>query len=135
MDSVIKRMLVNVYELEGVLLLAQERGDATPETVLSIIKEKAELPLDDANSLNIFVETPDAENPQEPVEESFPETEEPLNEETATLDEPEVAESNEDETESEAFLCSCFNNGENQTFPGERAGRRGTTVFLLRGRD
>ncbi len=105
MDSVIKRMLVNVYELEGVLLLAQERGDATPETVLSIIKEKAELLLDDANSLNIFVETPDAENPQEPVEESFPETEEPLNEETATLDEPEVAESNEDETESEAFAA------------------------------
>mgnify|MGYP003373222906 CR=1 FL=1 len=120
MDSVIKRMLVNAYEMEGILLLAQERGEATPKTVLSIIKEKAELLLDDANSLNIFVETPDAENSQELVEESFPETEEPLNDETATLDEPEVAEGNEDETESEAFAAV--------------AGRRGTKVFLLRGR-
>lgn len=105
MDSVIKRMLVNAYELEGILLLAQERGEATPKTVLSIIKEKAELLLDDANSLNVIEATPDEEIMQEPSVEPFVESEEPETSDVLQNDETEQNDNSEDKSDSEAFAA------------------------------
>ena len=40
MKTVIQKMLKEAYEMEGLLLLAENRGDETPEYVFTAIREK-----------------------------------------------------------------------------------------------
>lgn len=42
MGDIIKQMLKSTYELEGLLLLAESRGENTSDMILSIIKEKTD---------------------------------------------------------------------------------------------
>ena len=69
MSENIKRMIKNAFELEGLLLLADERGDEATALLFDAIREKAESLATDAKLLEpVNVETPD-----EPVEKECPE--------------------------------------------------------------
>ena len=59
----IKRMLAAAYELEGLLMLADSRGDDTPEMVFTAIREKIENLAKAAEGLNFSA----CENTPEPT--------------------------------------------------------------------
>lgn len=59
----IKRMLAAAYELEGLLMLADSRGDNTPEMVVTAIREKIEYLANAAEGLNL----PACDNTPEPT--------------------------------------------------------------------
>ena len=66
MDNTISRVLAHVYDLEGLLLVMERRGDETPRLVLDRIREKARELNDEVQMLHL-PEPPVAPAPEEPV--------------------------------------------------------------------
>lgn len=66
MDNTISRVLAHVYDLEGLLLVMERRGDETPRLVLDRIREKARELNDEVQMLHL-PESPVVAAPEEPV--------------------------------------------------------------------
>lgn len=66
MDNTISRVLAHVYDLEGLLLVLERRGDETPRLVLDRIREKARELNDEVQMLHL-PEEPVAAAPEVPV--------------------------------------------------------------------
>ena len=69
MGDKIKQMLKSTYELEGLLLLAESRGENTSDMILSIIKEKTEEVGKFANELCALSNSDDEQMPVTPDKE------------------------------------------------------------------
>lgn len=63
MENDFEKILSHVYELEGLLLVADKRGDETPELIIEMIKEKSKL----VNDMSQLVHMPEVEQPVAPV--------------------------------------------------------------------
>lgn len=66
MDNTISRVLAHVYDLEGLLLVMERRGDETPRLVLDRIREKARELNDEVQMLHL-PESPVVAAPEVPV--------------------------------------------------------------------
>lgn len=106
----IKRILRDTYELEGLLLLADNRGEETPEVVISAIIEKAESIANDAKQLNnaATVNNDTPHQTSEPSNESIADdcSDEMVKgfvEEVLSESSPEISELQEDQPSDETF--------------------------------
>jgi hypothetical protein len=63
MENDFEKILSHVYELEGLLLVADKRGDETPELIIEMIKEKSKL----VNDMSQLVHLPEVEQSAAPV--------------------------------------------------------------------
>lgn len=91
-------MLAETYELEGLLLLAQQRGDETPEYVMTAIAEKIERLAAGLDVEEKSDEAPEERFYSEPKEPTAPNQAE--QDETDVNDEPEIADiQSDDESE------------------------------------
>ncbi|MGN1258403.1 MAG: hypothetical protein ACI4T0_05775 [Candidatus Limisoma sp.] len=99
----IKSMLREVLELEGLLMVADSRGDETPDAVFTLIKEKIEQ-LREYTSCLPDVAVDEQVDEQEPVVEPEDETEYVLEAEPEEEIEPEIEAEPEIEVEPEPEL-------------------------------
>ena len=88
------KLLLAVYELEGLLLVLEKHGDDTPASVVELIKQKAAFVAEEAQS----VQFPDQPSEEEMLDAALDDTDE-----TAVMAQDEVEETSADEPEEINF--------------------------------